>query len=204
MSAAVATSAVLPDPAAPTRVTIPPKPSAALCKSMSNSPSSADRPARPMSGSVRRGARGLQFQVGEFGLPQPGSLRGQQWYGRDLLPYKDTGGLYKGRLEVDYRIVRERTVLSPRPHSRRLFRSWSGDPTPAPLTGFPAGDGGVLADYLDLPQMQAAVLHCLLSLDHPVDEGGLRDLMLGTGLLDEYEIGQASIPHRIAMLAHNL
>ncbi len=148
MSAAVATSAVLPDPAAPTRVTIPPKPSAALCKSMSNSPSSADRPARPMSGSVRRGARGLQFQVGEFGLPQPGSLRGQQWYGRDLLPYKDTGGLYKGRLEVDYRIVRERTVLSPRPHSRRLFRSWSGDPTPAPLTGFPAGDGGVLAECL--------------------------------------------------------
>jgi hypothetical protein len=38
------------------------------------------------------------FQVGEFGLPQPGSLRGQQWYGRDLLlgqvfPHKDTGGL---------------------------------------------------------------------------------------------------------------
>jgi hypothetical protein len=82
-------------------------------------------------------------------------------------------------------------------------RRWSGNPLPAQLAGFPAGDGLVLADYLDLPQVQAMPVHCLLSLDHSADGRGLRDLVLGTGLLHEYEMGRAGIRGRVASIAHN-
>lgn len=58
------------------------------------------------------------------------------------------------------------------------------------------------ADDLDLPQMPAVAVHGPLSLDHSADEGGLGDLMLGTRLLDEYEIGRACIPGLVVMLAH--
>ncbi len=59
------------------------------------------------------------------------------------------------------------------------------------------------ADYLDLPQMQAVAVHCLLSLDHPADGRGLRDLTLDAGLLNEDEMGRAGIRDRVATIAHN-
>ena len=62
-----------------------------------------------------------------------------------------------------------------RPSRRRTnCRRRSDDPAPAPLTGLPAGDGPVLADHLDLPQMQARVAHGLLRPGHPADAGHLR------------------------------
>src|SRR6266496_3911676 len=76
-------------------------------------------------------------------------------------------------------------------------RRASGDPLPAQLAGFPAGDGLVPADYLDLPQLAAVAVHCLLRLDHSVDGGGLRDRTLGAGLLDKYEIGRAGISNHV-------
>ena len=80
-----------------------------------------------------------------------------------------------------------------RPSRRRTnCRGRSDDPAPAPLTGLPAGDGLVLADHLDLPQMQAGVAHGLLCPGHPADAGHLWDLVLGTGLLDEDETGRAA------------
>ncbi len=52
----------------------------------------------------------------------------------------------------------------------------------------------MLADYLNLAQAQAqaqaGAVHCLLSLDHSADGRGLRDFMLGAGLLNEYEMGR--------------
>ena len=82
-----------------------------------------------------------------------------------------------------------------RPSRRRTnCRGRSDDPAPAPLTGLPAGDGPVLADHLDLPQMQAGVAHGLLRPGHPADAGHLWDLVLGTGLLDEDEAGRAAGP----------
>jgi hypothetical protein len=72
-----------------------------------------------------------------------------------------------------------------------------------PLTGLPAGDGPVLADHLDLPQMQAGVAHGLLRPGHPADAGHLWDLVLGTGLLDEDEAGRGASTGRIVPLVHH-
>ncbi len=60
------------------------------------------------------------------------------------------------------------------------------------------------ADHLDLPQTQTVAVHGLLSLDHPVDGGGQRNLTLGTGLLDEYQIGGAGTSNPDATILHNL
>lgn len=89
------------------------------------------------------------------------------------------------------------------PLTRSSTGRWSGDPLPARLAGFPAGDGLVLADYLDLPQVQAGAVHCLLSLDHSAGGRGLRDLTLGPGLLHEYQTGRAGTRDRVATIAHN-
>src|SRR6266516_8994 len=91
-------------------------------------------------------------------------------------------------------------------HARRpasSSRRRSDDPAPAPLAGLPAGDGPVLADHLDLPQMQPGAAHSLLRPGHPSDARQLRDLVLGTGLLDEDETGRAGSTGRIVALAHH-
>src|SRR5258708_12823772 len=80
----------------------------------------------------------------------------------------------------------------------------SGDPAPAELGGLPAGDGLVLADDLDLPQMQARVVHGLLGPRHPVTGRRLRDLVLGSGLLDENQVRRAGVPGHIRMNTHTL
>src|ERR1700729_4001534 len=78
----------------------------------------------------------------------------------------------------------------------------SGDPAPAELGSLPAGDGLVLADDLDLPQVQAGVMHDLLSLGHPVTGRGLRDLVLRARLLHENQVGRAGVPGHITMRLH--
>ena len=80
----------------------------------------------------------------------------------------------------------------------------SGDAAPAQLASLPARDGLVPADYLDLPQMTALAVNCLLSLDHPADGRGLGDLTLGAGLLDENEVGREVIQARVVVSTHNL
>src|SRR5215471_18278053 len=80
----------------------------------------------------------------------------------------------------------------------------SGDAAPAQLASLPARDGLVPADYLDLPQAAALGVNCLLSLEYPAEGGGLGDLPLGTGLLDEYEIGRDVVRDRVVVGTHNL
>src|SRR5690242_13650556 len=82
-------------------------------------------------------------------------------------------------------------------------RRRSHDPAPPQSGGLPAGNGPVLADHLDLPQMRAVAAHGLLCPGHPRDTRQLRDLMLGTRLLDEDETGRAGSPGRIVALAHH-
>ena len=62
----------------------------------------------------------------------------------------------------------------------------------------------MLADDLDLPQVQAGVMHDLLSLGHPVTGRGLRDLALRARLLYEDQVGRAGVPGRITMRLHTL
>jgi hypothetical protein len=51
--------------------------------------------------------------------------------------------------------------------------------------------------------MQAGVAHGLLRPGHPADAGQLRDLVLGTGLLDEDETGRAASAGLIVALVHH-
>jgi hypothetical protein len=51
----------------------------------------------------------------------------------------------------------------------------------------------VHADDLDLPQKAARAVHGVLGLDHRLDGARLRDVMLGARLLDEHEMGGASV-----------
>src|SRR6266851_6883366 len=97
-----------------------------------------------------------------------------------------------------------RPSLRPRGPGTRGRAARSGDPAPAELGGLPAGDGLVLADDLDLPQMQARVVHGLLGPRHPVTGRRLRDLVLGSGLLDENQVRRAGVPGHIRMNTHTL
>ena len=65
------------------------------------------------------------------------------------------------------------------------------------------GDDPVLADHFDLPQMQAGAAHSPLRPGHPSDTGQLRDLVLGTGLLDHDETGRTGSIGRTVVLTHH-
>src|SRR5262249_60666236 len=67
-------------------------------------------------------------------------------------------------------------------------RERSGDPLPAQLAGLPPGDSPVPADDLDFPQPAPVTVHRLLSLDYAARSGGLGNLALEAGLLDENEL----------------
>jgi hypothetical protein len=47
-------------------------------------------------------------------------------------------------------------------------------------------------------------LHCLLSLDHAVDGGGLGDLPLDARLLDQDEVGRVCVPATVVAVSHEL
>jgi hypothetical protein len=59
------------------------------------------------------------------------------------------------------------------------------------------------ADYFDLAQSAAMILYDLLSLDNPTAGGGLGNLLLGAGLLNQDEIRGVGIPALVVALSHS-